>query len=182
MSKTAVFKNLLKDIRVASVLPTSSFSVKKLCRRIDPGKARVVVEYGPGTGPFTEHLLEKMPAESKLILIETNRNFCDMLERVDDGRVRVFHDSAENVKKILRDCGEERADYVISGIPFTLIKEPVKGRIIEDTREILSGNGRLLLYQHSGHMKKYLARHFATVETDRALFNIPPLFIFEAYD
>jgi hypothetical protein len=31
-------------------------------------------------------------------------------------------------------------------------------------------------------MKKYLARHFATVETDRALFNIPPLFIFEAYD
>jgi phospholipid N-methyltransferase len=182
MSRSAVFKNLLKDIRVASVLPTSSFGVKKLCRRVDPDRARVVVEYGPGTGPFTEHLLEKMPPDSKLVLIETNLEFYKTLKRIEDQRVHVFNDSAENVRNLLRDCGEERADYVISGIPFTLIKEPAKSRIIEDTRAILGENGRFLLYQHSGHMKKYLARHFRNVDTGRVILNIPPLFIFEAYD
>ncbi len=181
MSKTVVFKNLLKDITVGAVMPTSSFSVKRICKRVRPDNARVVVEYGPGTGPFTAFLLDQMSGDSKLILIETNRDFCDMLEQINDPRVHVFHDSAENVRDILRECDEESADYVISGIPFSLIKEPAKTRLLADTRDLLSENGRFLLYQHSGYMKKHLSQHFENVETDLSILNIPPLFIFEAY-
>ncbi|MFC1671819.1 class I SAM-dependent methyltransferase [Planctomycetota bacterium] len=181
MSKTTVIKSLVKDIKVGAVLPTSSFSVKKLCRRIKPDHARVVIEFGPGTGPFTEYLLDRMPPNSKLILIETNPHFIDMLRRIDDERVHVFHDSAENVKSILADCGEHEADYVISGIPFSLIKEPARSRLLRDTRNLLSDHGRFIIYQHSGKMKKLLTRHFENVETELAVFNIPPLFIMEAY-
>jgi len=173
-------KEFLKDKKVASIASSSLSTVKKVCNKIDFSKKLVIVEYGPGTGVFTRYLLEKMNPESKLILIETNKHFVSLLEKIDDSRVIVFNDSAANIKEILEKCGEDNADYIISGIPFSYIDDGLKTDIIIKSREILSDNGKFLVYQVTNDIKKYLEQHFESLNTDFSLLNIPPLNIFEA--
>jgi len=173
-------RNFLKDTRVGAVAPTSSHTIKRLCDRIDLGHSRVIVEYGPGTGVFAEFLLERMPAESKLIMIETNPEFCKMLKRFEEPRAHVFNDSAENVRAVLSQCDEDSADCIISGIPFTFFDERLRKSILENTRSVLTGSGKFFVYQYSTFMKKHLQNHFGQVTVDVGLLNVPPMFIFKA--
>ncbi len=121
-----------------------------------------------------------MNSESRLILIETHEYFASLLKKIDDPRVFVFNDSAENVKSILSKCNEEHADYVISGIPFSLFDDKVKKKIIKNTQSALSKGGKFLAYQTLRKLKEPLEQQFNSVKTDFSLLNIPPLFIFEA--
>ncbi len=179
MSTLTIFKNFLKDVRVGAVVPTSHVAVKRLCSRIDFDRARVVVEYGPGTGAFSKFILRRMSPESKLILIEINPEFCEILRRIDDPRIHVFQDCAEDIGRILKECGETVADYMISGIPFSILNKKLRDRILENTRDALSPQGKFLVYQYSNFMKKCLQQYFGEVATDFAILNVPPLFIFE---
>jgi phospholipid N-methyltransferase len=45
-------KNLITDIHVASITPTSRFGVEKVLEKIDFQKNKLILEYGPG-GDFT---------------------------------------------------------------------------------------------------------------------------------
>jgi len=180
LSTAKFFKHFLTDRRVGAVAPTSSYTIRRLCERIDLNHARVIVEYGPGTGVFAEFLLERMPAESKLIMIETNPEFCEMLGRLDDLRAHVFNDSAENVRDLLSRCGENTADCIISGIPFTFLGEQSRRRVLENTHKALTENGRFFVYQYSTFVKKQLRDYFGQVRVDIELLNIPPMFILEA--
>lgn len=179
MNRLTVFKNFLKDVRVGAVVPTSPPAIKRVCDKIDFGRTRVIVEYGPGTGVFSEPLLKRMSPDARLILVETNPEFCEILRRIDDPRVSVCQDSAENIRKILTACGETETDCVISGIPFTFFDKELRNRILENTRNALSPRGKFLAYQYSTFMKKCLCKYFGEVDTDFVVLNIPPVFIFE---
>lgn len=175
-----LFKEFLHDRNVASIVPTSTRVVKKVCAGMDFSKRNVIVEYGPGTGVFTRFLLKKMGADSKLIAIETNAKLVAHLRRIDDARLVVVNNSARNVKSILAQEHESRADYVISGIPFSYFDDALRDSIVRDTRDILVSEGKFLVYQFVPHVRKPLKAHFQSVHTGYELFNIPPFFVFEA--
>jgi phospholipid N-methyltransferase len=178
--KLFLLREFLRDYRIASVKSTSAYLVRRICNRIDFSRPRVVVEYGPGTGPFTRMLLEKLAPGSRLILIERNPDFVRLLRRLRDPRASVFWDSAENVREVLREAGVERADYVLSGIPFSLHSEKDKRAILRDTRAVLDAHGAFIAYQSSGHLKRYLDEIFPRVSLTVEPFHIPPLFVMEA--
>ncbi|MDD4466984.1 MAG: rRNA adenine N-6-methyltransferase family protein, partial [Candidatus Pacebacteria bacterium] len=103
MIKSNLAGNFLRDKNVASVFPTTKKTVSKICSSIDFEKNIIIVEYGPGTGIFTEYLLSKMNKDSKLIFIEKNKNLSFFLKnKFKDKRLRIFNDSAENIKDILK--------------------------------------------------------------------------------
>ncbi|HEX9667530.1 MAG TPA: methyltransferase domain-containing protein [Thermodesulfobacteriota bacterium] len=181
MEKKYLFKNFLKDKHVASIVSSSKFAVNRVCNKLDFGGKKIIVEYGPGTGVFTKILLERMSPESKLILIETNKDMISILKKIKDPRVFIFNDTAENVEDILHQCSEETADYIISGIPFSFIKKDKKHEILGNTRKVLSNNGRFLVYQFTLSVVGYLRRYFTKISYDFVFLNIPPLFIFEAF-
>ena len=175
-----LFRQFLRDRRIASVKSTSPYLVQRICNRMDFSRPRVVVEYGPGLGCFTKVLLERLSPDSRLILIETNAEFLKVLRKVRDPRLCVASGSAEGVKDILRRLGLAGADYVLSGIPFSYYREAPKMLLLEHTREILGENGVFLAYQSSAHLEKYLKRVFPRVRVERELFHIPPLVVLEA--
>lgn len=179
-SRIFLFRQFLKDRRIASVKSTSTYLVRRICGRMDLSGPRVVVEYGPGRGCFTKALLDRLSPDSRLVLIETNPEFVALLRRVRDPRLRVASGSAEGVKNVLGRLGLRRADYVLSGIPFSHYPESRKLRLLEDTRAVLGDDGVFLAYQSSAHLKKYLKRVFPTVKVERELFHIPPLVVLEA--
>ena len=178
--RISFLKNFINDVNVASLTPSSQFSVKRLCRKMDWSKPKVVVEYGPGSGVFSRYILQHLHPDSKLILIETNDEFVAELKAIGDSRVEVHQESAENVVQVLRESGEECADYVISGIPFSYLNKEQKNKILGDTYRILKPGGKFLTYQFLFAVRKLLRREFDEVNDDFELLNMPPLFMFEA--
>ncbi|PZE21078.1 class I SAM-dependent methyltransferase [Paenibacillus xerothermodurans] len=185
MSTFLYIKNMLKDKHIASITPTSRFGVRKVCNKIDFSKDNVIVEYGPAAGVFTEYLLSRMTRGSELILIERNPSFVAILhKRFKDPRMSIHHDSAENVGDILaRRNGAAKADYVVSGIPFTFLPDPVKDRIVSDSHQVLNTGGKFLPYQmffqKDRHLKDHMHHYFPRVRAEYCLLNAPPLRIYE---
>jgi phospholipid N-methyltransferase len=177
--------NFIKDRNVASVTPTSSVGVKKVCSKIDFSQNNLIVEYGPGTGVFSKYMLQKMREASRLILIERNGSFNSILkQKINDPRAVLVHDSAENVLQTLRACKESEADYIISGIPFSFLNSDLKHRILYNTHRALKKGGKFLVYQTcfqtNNHLKVHLQKYFPIVNSKYELVNIPPLRTYEA--
>lgn len=181
-------KNLLRDVHVASVTPTSRFGVEKVCEKINFPTSKLILEYGPGTGNFTNTLLKNMHDHARLIAIERNSDFCRILKKsINDPRLALFQDSAENVLDILKSCngaGELKADYIISGIPFSLLPRKRKMTLLKNTHAALKKGGKFLAYQAFFQvpdiLKNPLEEIFGEVQTRYFLFALPPLLILEA--
>jgi phospholipid N-methyltransferase len=177
--------NFIKDRNVASITPTSSVGVKRVCSKIDFSQNNLIVEYGPGTGVFSKYMLQKMRQTSRLILIERNGSFNSILRKnIDDPRAVLVHDSAENVLQTLRACKESEADYIVSGIPFSFLSSDLKHRILYNTHRALKKGGKFLVYQTcfqtNNHLKVHLQKYFPVVNSKYELVNIPPLRTYEA--
>ena len=181
MDTSRVLKNLIKDKRVASITPSSLSSVKKVCERIDFSKESIIVEFGPGTGVFTKYILKKMSASSKLISIEINKNFCEHLKKtITDERVIFCNTNAKNINAVIKKYNLKHIDYIISGIPFSILSKEVKDEIVKKSYKSLRIGGKFLAYQCSRAIKKYLEKYFKTVSHKISGKNIPPLIIYEA--
>ncbi len=188
MSSLQYFKTLIKDVNVASIAPTSGFGVNKIFKCIDFDRAKLIVEYGPGGGVITKALLKKMRPDAKLVAIETNNDFADLLEgQIDDSRFHLFRDSAEEVLDIVAQVDATVADYVISGIPFSLFEIEKKDRILKATKEVLGDDGSFLVYQFlvspgtpKHDIKKKLNEHMHIIRSDFEMLCIPPIRIYHA--
>jgi phospholipid N-methyltransferase len=175
-----MFRQFLRDRRIASIKATSPYLVRRICGRIDFSRRRVVVEFGPGLGCFTRVLLQRLSQDSRLIVFETNPEFARRLRKIRDPRLLVAFGSAEAVTEVLDREGLAGADVVLSGIPFSHFPEVRKMKLLRDARAILGDDGVFLAYQSSAQLEKYLKRVFLRVRVERELFHIPPLVVLEA--
>ena len=185
MSAFAYLSNLLQDRHVASVMPTSRFAVEKICSRIDLESARVVIEYGPGTGVFTRELLRRMNPDSLLVAIERNEALTSLLRRdCRDTRLLIYNDCAGNILDIVRRSGAGQADCVLSGIPFSFLLPATRVELLRNTHRILKKGGKFLayqtFYQPPGHLRDPVRELFSSVSTGFAVLCVPPLLLIEA--
>jgi phospholipid N-methyltransferase len=164
---------------LGSMIPSSRFLIKKLLKEIDWTHARVIVEYGPGVGGITTEVLRRMRPDANLIAIETNPQFVHLLRSLPkDDRLRIVEASAESVMEILRQHRHEMASYIISGIPFSTMSEPVRDRILRETYAALEPGGFFLVYQFSTRVLGDLQRTFGYVRRKFELLNILPAHLF----
>ena len=185
MGTLAYIRNFMTDRYIASVTPTSIYAVRRVCRKIDFAGPRVLVEFGPGTGVFTKYLLEKTGPEARLILIERNPNFVEVLRaKFPDPRVSVVNDSAANVLAILQERGGLPADCILSGIPFSFFPPELRTRIISGSHAALRPGGKFLayqtFYQAPSHLRDPLEAHFGPIHVEYEMVNLPPVGIYEA--
>lgn len=180
MSKIDFFKTFIKDRDVASIIPTSTRCVKKVCNHIDLTQDFLLVEYGPGDGVFSRFLLDKMTPGSRLILIEANKNFSKHLkDTIDDPRVEVHNILAGDVESVLDESDIGNVDYVLSGIPFSFLDKERKLEVLRSTKNILKQGGKFLAYQTSGHLKKPVMEIFGNYDIEMEMLNIPPYLIYD---
>jgi phospholipid N-methyltransferase len=183
MGTLTYIKTLIKDPAVASVTPSSRFAVQRVCSFIDFPRAALVVEYGPGLGVFTQYLLGQMGPQGRLVAIEKNPRFSEHLgHRLHDPRLHIVTGSADKIGDLVE---ARSADYVISGIPFSLLAARVKERILHGTALALKAEGFFLTYQAfpppaslDSYLRKPMERHFDLVGIAYEFRNIPPLRIY----
>lgn len=173
-------KNFLQHPKMlGSLIPSSRFLVGRLLGKIDWSRARTIVEYGPGVGTISNHILGRMSPQARLIVFEMNEDFVDYLRRAfPDPRLHVVHGSAENVGRELARLQLDGADYIISGIPYTTMPEQLRGKIMRESREALNPGGAVLVYQFTRAVLPYLRTYFNQVYQDFEPFNILPARLF----
>jgi phospholipid N-methyltransferase len=173
-------RNFFRHPRMlGSIVPSSRFLIKQLLEPINWGRARVIVEYGPGVGGITAEVLRHMRADATLVAIEMNPDFVRHLgQAITDKRLRVVQGSAADVDDILRRFGFLRADYIISGIPFSTIAAPVREQILRKTHDVLEPGGAFLVYQFSTRVLQDLKRVFGYVGRKFQPLNVLPAHLF----
>jgi phospholipid N-methyltransferase len=173
-------RNFLKYPKLlGSLVPSSPFLVNQLMSKVDWQRASVVVEYGPGIGNITREILQRMRPDTVLVAIELNSEFVTYLrEEIRDPRLHVVHGSASDVAAILAGLKLQHADYIISGIPYSTLPDPVRRKIVRESRRLLDPAGALVVYQFTRTVLPYLQPIFRQVEQDFNLLNILPARIF----
>jgi phospholipid N-methyltransferase len=173
-------RNFIKHPRMlGSLIPSSRFLVNRLLDQVDWGKANTIVEYGPGVGTFTGEILRRLRPDGTVVAIDTNRDFARYLARtLRDDRLHVIEGSAANAQDNLRERGLGRADYVISGIPYSTMDPAVRERILQATHDVLQPDGSFLVYQFTRAVLPYLRRVFPHVHQEFEPRNIMPARLF----
>ncbi len=180
-SKLVFLSNFLRNpFEVAAIAPSSKYVIKNMMKHVDFKDVKCIVEYGPGIGTITIPMLRNLNEGAKLLCVESNGKFCEFLKSsIDDSRLIVINDTAENIDYHLERLGIKDVDYVFSGIPFSLIKRKNKETIIKKTKDSLKKGGKFIVYQqYNSHLGKYLKAHFNKVLKKFELRNIPPTAIF----
>ena len=174
------FKGFVEEPRmVGSIIPSSRFTIRKMLDRVKWDECKVFVEYGPGVGTFCQAVLDRLPRDGHLIVIDTNPLYIDYLARhFRDSRFSAVHGSAADVEEIVRAHGHDSADYILSGLPFSTLPDGVGPEIVEATYRILRPGGSFLVYQFSAKARDYMARHFERIESGFEPLNILPCQLF----
>ena len=153
---------LRHPLATGAVFPSSSPVAKHLLRvgRINAGSS--VVEFGPGTGSCTSHILDRIGPEGTFIGIDTNKRFVEML-RERFPQATFIHDGAQNSPDHIQALGISPVDAVICGLPFATIPDPLQNQIIAAAQAILKPNGTFTSYQYCLSLPMRGSRRFRSI-------------------
>ena len=164
---------------VGSLIPSSRELTDKVVEPIDFATAACIVEYGPGTGVFTDILIQRRRAETVILLVELNRRFSLQLKERYAGQpnVHVVHGSADKTGEYLAQIGLAKADYVVCGLPFSSLPRRLGWRILQHTQQLLQPAGKLILFQYSLQNRRLFERFFRLLDHAHVLLNLPPAYV-----
>lgn len=171
---------------VGAVWSSSRSLRRNMLEWIDWKSANVIIEYGPGTGVFTDHILSSMRSDTQFFAIEINPVFTQML-RQRFPTLHVYQDSVQQVQDICRLEGVDQVDVIISGLPWALIPDHAQNGYLDATLAVLRPEGQFatfayltgLLLPEAKRFKVKLNRRFTDVQKSKvSWFNVPPAFVY----
>jgi phosphatidylethanolamine/phosphatidyl-N-methylethanolamine N-methyltransferase len=117
---------IAKPLTVGAVTPSSKALARAMARYVDPDADGPVIELGPGTGPVTDALVERGVNPSRLVLVEFNPKFCQLLaQRFPEATV--VQADAYRLRESLAMLGRHEASAIVSGLP--LMTKPLRMRL-----------------------------------------------------
>jgi phospholipid N-methyltransferase len=172
--------------RVGAIAPSSKDLARMMASAVDAGSPAVVVEFGSGTGSFTEAIRVKLGPGSRLIAIEQNDTFADILrKRFPD--LDLVHGSAEALPQILETRGGARADCIVSGLPWASFDEDLQRRLMAAALNGLRQNGTFTTFAYvhglilpaAWRFRRLLESTFRDVRQSEIVWrNLPPAFVY----
>ena len=172
---------------VGAVLPSSRYLSRALVGDLSHlGEGELVVEYGPGTGPVTSVIRDRLPRGARYLGIELQSSFYKLLSRRFPEMA--FHcGSAGDVRQILAERGLPKPSRIVSGLPFASLPEAIQDDVVEGLVWALEDSAcdfRTFQYAHAYGMKA--ARRFRSLMEARfetyerigpVVRNVPPAFV-----
>src|SRR5437762_12298240 len=145
---------------------------------MDFSRPRVIAEYGPGEGVHSREIARRLSPDSHLLLFELDAAFARDLKRqfAHDSRVHVVHGDAATLPLELERRGFPECDYILSGIPFSILNIEKKRALLRKTYDALAPHGSFIIYQVTNELKQH-ATLFEHGKSEYFLQNIPPMFI-----
>ncbi|MFZ1470360.1 MAG: methyltransferase domain-containing protein [Paracoccaceae bacterium] len=137
VSDLALFRRrLLKNPRqVSAIAPSSRTLARAMTLGLGPNSGQVV-EFGPGTGRFTEAILARGVPPENVTLFELDDEFVPWLRQRFPG-VTVHQAGAETAAALITG----KVQTVVSGLPLLSMPEPLRHAIVQAAFAILGPRG-----------------------------------------
>ena len=178
-NRFAFLQGFLKRPReVGSIVPSSRFLERRIVRRAGVDRAKVIIELGPGTGGTTRALLRAMRPDARLIAIEINPRFVNLLRRDGDPRLSVHQGSAADIATVLEREGFDHADLILSGIPFSTMTRRIGLEILRSVHDSLSTGGVFVAYQVRDRVEDLGSQLFGRGDVQTEILNVPPMRVY----
>ena len=178
-NRFAFLQGFLKRPReVGSIVPSSRFLERRIVRRAGVDRAKVIIELGPGTGGTTRALLRAMRPDARLIAIEINPRFVNLLRRDGDPRLSVHQGSAADIATVLEREGFDHADLILSGIPFSTMTRRIGLDILRSVHDSLSTGGVFVAYQVRDRVEDLGSQLFGRGDVQTEILNVPPMRVY----
>lgn len=177
---------VVKPAIVGAVVPSSPALAREMVSWLELDRARAVLEFGPGTGAFTKAILPRISKDCRLVLIELNRNFVEVLHRRFPG-VKVYNDSVANARGICDREGMGMVDCIVSGLPWASFPQPLQKRCLAAIASVLRPGGQFVTFAYRGvdmlprarRFRDNLEACFREVTTSRTVtWNLPPACVY----
>ncbi len=169
-----------------AIAPSSKRLAKKTIRQADLADAETVVELGPGTGVFTEEILQNIRCDQTFFAIELNQTFVNATKnRCPDAYI--YHDAASSLPVWLEKHNSLYADRIISSLPWTIFDKPEQNEMMGVISDSLAQDGVFVSIVYLGarfrsrgrYFINNLQHHFSSVtRTPTVWQNLPPTQIF----
>jgi phosphatidylethanolamine/phosphatidyl-N-methylethanolamine N-methyltransferase len=117
---------LVKPLSLGAVTPSSRILARTMARYVETEVSGPIIELGPGTGPVTEALVEHGVDPARLVLVEFNAMFCQLL-RSRFPTATVIQGDAYGLRRILGSVTRQPAAAIVSGLP--LFTKPLRARL-----------------------------------------------------
>lgn len=184
MSAIFLKRFLQRPFQVASIIPSSRTLIRRVASKMDFSQPRVIAEYGPGEGCHTREIVRRMHPESRLILFELDPEFAQHLQDQfrGDSRITILNSDAALLRQELAKHGQTHCDYIVSGIPFSILQPEKKRELLLSTYDSLApqDHSAFIIYQVTNELVGH-CRHFPRLESEYCLQNIPPMFVTKFY-
>lgn len=169
-----------------AVAPSSRHLARAMVDWIDWSRTERVMEWGPGTGSFTELILESKPATCRYLALEVNSQMCDELRRRFP-EIELCQESVIDVAHVCeRECFEE-VDCLVSGLPWAAFEPAMQDDFLEAMMCVLRRGGQFTTFAYvhgralpaGQRFRRKLRRYFSSVSTSAVVWrNLPPAFIY----
>jgi len=177
---------VLHTTKTGAVAPSSEGLADLITDTADLHNASAVIEFGTGTGVFTEKILQKIHDETRFFALEINSDFVKVT-RKRCPEVVVYQDSAANAKKYLGELGINECDCIICGLPWAAFSEELQNELLDTIIDILGPGGKFLTFAYlqglllpaGMRFKRKLSTRFNSVTKTRTVWlNFPPAFVY----
>ena len=188
MSDNVTFiKNFLRNpTQVGAIAPSSVGLVDAMVDWFDWQTARSIVEFGPGTGVFTQAVQQRLHPDANFFAIERSVELATSTRKRCPG-VTVYEDSVTNVVELCRRESVQHVDSIICGLPWASFSDELQSEILEAMLQVLPAGGRFATFAYwqgvvlpaGMRFSRRLRKTFTSVERSPTVWkNLPPAFVY----
>ncbi len=177
---------IAKPKSIGSVAPSSDVLARAMLNGHDLGRARTVVELGPGSGALTRHLVGRIGRRTRLVAVDNNWEFVKLLRRRLP-QVEVIYGNAEDLPRILERIQLPAADVILSSLPWASFTPETQRRLLRAVLATLVPQGTFATYAYislawlprARRFRRLLRSTFPYVDVSPTIWaNFPPAFFY----
>ena len=139
----------------------------------------LIVELGPGTGPVTQSLIETGVAPRRLVLVEYDAGFCQLL-KTRFAPATIVEGDAYDLPRALAAFKGRRIAAIVSSLPLLNQPPPRREKLIADAFALMGPSGVFVQFTYgllSPIPREVCANRYSAVRSKPILRNLPPAFV-----
>lgn len=175
-----------QPVKVGAIAPSSRYLAEQMVLSVDWSTSQAVVEYGPGTGVFTQRISECLCSEAKFFAIEQS---AELAQRTRDRcpGIQVYCDSVANVESLCQQAGVDQVDAILCGLPWAAFPESLQRECFDAMLRVLKPGGQFATFAYwqgvvlpaGQRFSKLLRSTFSEVKRSPTVWrNLPPAFVY----
>jgi phospholipid N-methyltransferase len=180
-------KEYFRNVKeIGSVVPDSQVCFNALLKHVPFDTAKIILEFGAGSGTVTREILKRKKKDTVFISFEKNPTFYErLMDNVQGPNFKALQrDVFQSTRVLMQETqvGKGDVDCIVSTLPCSSLE--FDALIRDAVLPLLSGNGCFVQYVHSisvfkgFRLKPLLSRYFPSIKADFVLRNIPPVLIY----